>query len=312
MSIEISIVMSVYNAESFLKESIESILNQTHENFEFIIINDGSTDNSLEIIKSFRDNRIVLIDQKNQGLSKSLNNGINIAKNELIARMDADDISFLNRLENQIEFMLKNPACIVLGTNADIIDLGGNYLYTTNLVTENHEIKEKLPEANIMHSSAMFRKSIFNISEKYPEEISQYFDDKILWNKMSKFGELRNLSESLIKYRIVPNSMSNLSQKKINLFRKSANEIISNGFNLTKTDLIKLKSISDNTKNERFANYYLRLGNIHLKNANHKLAIKNLSKSLKYSPFNINTWFNLVFCLLPPFVYLKLRKIRNV
>ena len=105
MNNPISVVMSVYNGEIYLYEAIESILNQTFTNFEFIIIDDGSTDNSAEIIKSYDDNRIVLIQQGNKGLAAALNEGIKIAKGKFIARMDADDISLPTRLETQIQFM---------------------------------------------------------------------------------------------------------------------------------------------------------------------------------------------------------------
>ena len=100
----ISIIMSVYNAEIYLDRSIESILDQTYKNIEFIIVNDGSTDKSLEIINKYilRDSRIVLIDHHNIGLTKSLNKAINLASGEYIARQDADDESIINRLEKQL------------------------------------------------------------------------------------------------------------------------------------------------------------------------------------------------------------------
>lgn len=106
----ISVVMSTYNDEKYLKESIESILNQTYENFEFIIINDGSTDNSLNLIQKYalRDDRIVLISRKNKGFVVSLNDGIRIARGKYIARMDADDISLPERFEKQMKYIKAN------------------------------------------------------------------------------------------------------------------------------------------------------------------------------------------------------------
>ncbi len=106
----VSVIMAVYNAEEYLKRSIDSILNQTYQNLEFIIINDGSTDNSLEIIKRYvsRDKRIVLINQDNIGLTKSLNKAINLAKGKFIARQDADDESISHRIEKQYNILIKN------------------------------------------------------------------------------------------------------------------------------------------------------------------------------------------------------------
>ena len=101
----ISVLLCTYNDEKYIKDAIESILNQTFKKFEFIIVNDGSTDRTLDIIKQYNDERIVLIDKKNTGLTDSLNLGVSIAKTNWIARMDGDDISINNRFENQIKYL---------------------------------------------------------------------------------------------------------------------------------------------------------------------------------------------------------------
>lgn len=115
MNTVISVVMSVYNAEKYLDEALQSILNQ---NFEFIIINDGSTDKSLEIIEKYKyqDTRIVLISRENRGLIASLNEGIELAKGKYIARMDADDISLPNRFEEQLKIMENDKEIVVCGS----------------------------------------------------------------------------------------------------------------------------------------------------------------------------------------------------
>ena len=130
--------MSVYNGEKYLREAIDSILNQTFKDFEFIIVNDGSTDNSLKIIKSYNDPRITIINQKNTGLAKALNEGIKIAKGKFIARMDADDISEPERFKKEYKFMHVHDECVALGTNAIIIDENGNNLYITELAFKNN------------------------------------------------------------------------------------------------------------------------------------------------------------------------------
>ncbi len=106
---KISVVMSVYNGGEFLREAIDSILDQTYTQFEFIIVDDGSTDNSINVIESYKDPRIVLIRQVNKGLVVALNVGLRKAQGKYIARMDADDISIKNRLEIQLRFMESNP-----------------------------------------------------------------------------------------------------------------------------------------------------------------------------------------------------------
>ncbi|HAS7841575.1 TPA: glycosyltransferase family 2 protein, partial [Vibrio cholerae] len=119
---KISVVMSVYNGEKYLGEAIDSILKQTFSDFEFIIINDGSTDKTLEIIKSYmkKDDRIVLVSRENKGLIVSLNEGLDLAKGQYIARMDADDISIKSRFEKQIEFLDSNPDIGVCGTWVEV------------------------------------------------------------------------------------------------------------------------------------------------------------------------------------------------
>ena len=124
---KISVLMCVYNDEDWLKNSIDSIVNQTFTDFEFVIVNDGSTDNSLEIINSYSDDRIRIINnEENLGLPKSLNRGLNLCKSELIARMDADDISMNNRLEKQYKYLKKNKEIALIGGQAEYIDSDGS------------------------------------------------------------------------------------------------------------------------------------------------------------------------------------------
>ena len=120
---KISVVMAVYNGEKYLREAIDSILNQTFKDFEFIIVNDGSTDRTREILESFIDPRIVLIHQEHMGLTKSLNRGIALAKGKYIARQDADDISMAERLEKQFNFLESHENVALLGTAGHIIIL---------------------------------------------------------------------------------------------------------------------------------------------------------------------------------------------
>ena len=118
---KMSVIMPVYNGEKYLKEAIDSILNQTFSDFEFIIVNDCSSDNTEDIIKSYKDNRIVYLkNEENSGVATTLNRGLDIAKGEYIARMDADDISLPKRFEKQVDFMDKNKNCIICGSNTEL------------------------------------------------------------------------------------------------------------------------------------------------------------------------------------------------
>lgn len=215
----ISVVMSVYNAESYLEEAINSILNQNYKDFEFIIINDGSTDNSLEIIEKHKnqDERIVLISRENRGLVSSLNEGIEKAKGKYIARMDADDISLPERFEKQIELMEKE--------NIDIC--GGHYLsinnfgepLSLNLTPRGHQLctlslVSKVPFA---HPTVMIKKSFLEKHGlKYGQSINQKAEDLDLWIRIHEKGaKFSNVNEIIFKYRIIENSLSKLNDLKI-------------------------------------------------------------------------------------------------
>lgn len=309
----VSVVMSVYNTEAYLKESIDSILNQTYKNFEFIIINDGSTDKSLAIIQSYNDRRIVVLNQKNTGLAKALNNGIAIASGKYIARMDADDIAMPNRLDLQVAFLESNADYVIVGSNAAFIDVNGEYLYTSKFPITNEQMALTLPLSPFFHSSTMFQKKGFEECNGYNEEIKHYFEDRILWNKMAKLGKLYNIDIALIKYRIVPTGISNRSKKMGAIFNEICNKIISTD-KVDDKDVIILESITERLPvNQKLANYYLRLGKIYLEyNFNRRKAFKNLFYSLRYDLFNKITWFNLFLALMPISLITKWKKSRGL
>jgi len=157
-SFQISVVMPVYNGEKFVSKAVESILNQTLKGFEFIIIDNKSTDNSVKIIKSFNDSRIKLIqNKKNVGIASSLNKGIKYSKGQYIARMDADDISYPNRLEEQLSFLEKNPGVSVLGTYASLFNEKGRTWgnLRTPVVPS---LKDWLWGSMVIHASVMMKK----------------------------------------------------------------------------------------------------------------------------------------------------------
>ncbi len=196
----ISVIMSAYNAEKFIAIAIKSILNQTYADFEFIIINDGSTDKTKEIIKSFTDERIVLIDKpKNAGLIAALNDGLEIAKGEFIARMDADDESLKQRFKLQIEFMQENPNIDVLGVAVLVIYDGKNNKILTYPKIHSQCINRLIIAPCTSHPAVMMRKkALKNI--KYNENYS-YAEDYKLWVDLAMDGaKFANLQQPLLKY----------------------------------------------------------------------------------------------------------------
>ena len=158
--------MPVYNCEKYLHESIPSILAQSFQNFEFIIINDGSTNNSLELINSFqhKDERIIVINQKHQGITKSLNTGIQICQGEFIVRMDADDIAFDTRLKQQLDFIKKHPDIDIVGSQIVVINEKNKIIKEIkNLPLDDTLIKWDLIFGTpLLHPTLLIRKTVFN------------------------------------------------------------------------------------------------------------------------------------------------------
>ncbi len=199
----ISVIMPVYNAEKYLEESIQSILNQTFTDFEFIIINDGSKDKSLEIIKRYqkKDKRIILLNNKvNLKLQRSLNKGLSIAKGKYIARMDADDISLPERFSIQFEFLEKHPSVFLVGGSVIVISEKGNKIGMFKKYTNFKKLKRKLSSSNpFIHPSVLFRNTKeFSYREKFV--CSEDYD---IYLRMLSSGKIiLNLPNVLVKYRI--------------------------------------------------------------------------------------------------------------
>lgn len=216
----ISIVMPVYNSEKFLRESIESILNQTYKDFEFIIINDGSTDNSLKIINKYSeiDNRIIMISRENKGLVYSLNEGMHVAKYDYIARMDADDIAMPQRLQKQIDFLEKNEEIDILGTMVSVIgDISEEEKVKNekrlNIIFEDENVRKKIINYwyCLAHSSIMLKKSVIKKLNGYMNCKSE---DLNLWLRALKSGfKIYKINERLIQYRIHNESKSSIDNK---------------------------------------------------------------------------------------------------
>lgn len=200
----ISVVMSVYNGEAFLREAIESILEQTFSDFEFIIIDDASKDGSREIILSYKDSRIVFVQNEgNLGLTKSLNIGIRRARGKYIARMDADDISLPQRFERQLEFMDAHPDCAACGTWYSVVDSALKFQYKVEHRTDPEGINTALFFYNpIAHPTVIFRKEAVLNAEGYNEDFRRSQDYE-LWIRLSLMGyKMSNLSEILLLYRM--------------------------------------------------------------------------------------------------------------
>ena len=201
MKDKISILLPVFNDEKFIKRAVDSVLNNSYSNYELIIVNDGSTDNSLEIINSIKDERIKVFNKSNSGLIETINYGLKKCKNEIIMRMDGDDEIDKEKITIQLS-NFSNSNSILLGTGGSIIDNMSKFKSLVNVPENNISILRKMRkmQPSIIHASIMFYKDAIIKSGSYDEKFS-VAEDYELFYRLSRLGELRNIDIPLYKIR---------------------------------------------------------------------------------------------------------------
>lgn len=207
---KVTVLMPVYNGEKYLKEAIDSVLAQTLKDFEFLIINDGSTDKTQEILESYGDTRIRLFRQSNKGLTRSLNKGIQLSRGEYVARMDADDIALPERLEKQVTFLDERPEIGVVGSFHCEVSASLHKSIVKKFPTDDSAIRKTLMKENpFSHPTVMMRKKIFVRASLYNEdEKYKYVEDYELWFTLFKVCKFANIQEALVVKRFVPTGTS--------------------------------------------------------------------------------------------------------
>ena len=239
----ISVIMSVHNGEKYIEESVKSILNQTYKNYEFLIIDDASTDKTFQILKKFvKKNKKIKIFKnfKRLGLTKSLIKLIAKARGKFIARLDADDISLKNRLKIQKNWLTKSNSNALIGSSAFKINENSEIIGKFNLENLDHDklIDKLLFKNYFLHSTVMFRKEFYEKSGGYNSKYI-FAQDYDLWCKISKIGRIKNLDMNLVSLRIHPKSISIINRKK-----QSLNALLISCLN--KLDNFNLKLSNDN------------------------------------------------------------------
>lgn len=245
--VKVSVLMPVYKTkEEYLREAIESILNQTFADFEFLILDDCPEDRREAIVKSYQDKRIKYIkNEKNLGITPSRNKLIDMSKGDYLAVFDHDDISMPTRLEKQVKYLDEHPECGVVGTKVSNIV----YPKVSNDPTDDAEIKLALMKnCVIAHSSSMIRKSVLDKNNIRYEEKYSPAEDYALWCCLIPFTEFHNLDEVLFKYRDHDGNTSHAQQDKMKAatyaiwaFVKAANQVLYEEFLLRATRMTKIK-----------------------------------------------------------------------
>jgi glycosyltransferase involved in cell wall biosynthesis len=321
---KVSVVMSVYNDESYIREAVESILNQTFKDFEFIIINDGSTDRTRDILLLYTDKRIRLFDQENRGLTKSLNRGLSLAKGSYIARMDGNDISEPERFAEEVRLLEQNEKIGLVGTYAYRMDEQSQIvsLYTYKTTTE--EIREDLwVDCSFCHSSVMFRKICAEEVGMYREKVGPS-EDYDLWFRIAERFDVANLPMPLHKFRI--NSLGVTVARRfeqlryIMLVRLLAEERKKYGrdsLELWSPEEIeaKLENFLPKTpENERtvLASNYVYLADVYYVTGDYRRSLTWIARFLWLKPVNLQGWklFGkiLISIILPKAILRHLRK----
>jgi len=218
---KVTVLMPVYNGEKYIREAIESILRQTFTDFEFLIVNDGSTDKSIEIIQSYNDSRIKLVNnERNLGLIATLNKGLDLARGKYIARMDCDDISLPERLKKQVEFMNTHPEVGACGTRVKTI---GDKVCIRECRVDHDLMRCRLIfEPVIAHPSVILRKSLIDkFSLRYDPRFIKA-EDYEFWVRCSDNFSLTNINQTLLLYRLNPEQTGRMYTE---IQKKTSNEI---------------------------------------------------------------------------------------
>lgn len=218
----VSIVIPVHNGERYIKESIDSCLDQTYENIEVIVVDDKSGDGTLDILKEYGDKITVLPIEKQNGLGNVINIGIRKSKGKYIARMDADDVMYPTRIEKQIEYLESHPNCVAVGGQIDIIDESSNITGHREYAIEDKDIKKnRFLFQPFAHPAVTLRKSAVEEIGLYPENMWKVEDVKFFLILSTK-GEFHNLENTVLKYRM---TFKTESQSKMLDHFKKTNEI---------------------------------------------------------------------------------------
>jgi glycosyltransferase involved in cell wall biosynthesis len=290
----VTVLMPVYNGEKYIAEAIDSVLEQTYTDYEFLIVDDGSTDTTAEIISFFNDPRISLIHHPvNMGIAVALNTGLFSARGKYIARFDADDICLPERLAVQFNFLAANDDYMVIGSNAEYIDESGEHLFSFICIGHtDEEIKKRMAlQCPFIHSSVMFKKEAVLLVGGYSIH-AHNFEDYFLWTQLKGFGKFNNISHTLIKVRFNPSSVTIDEKCRGKVFRKIKSEIILRGTITKEEGEILCKIIkSQDVHKIKESSYYSLCGKKYLIN-NHqpRKARSSLSKAISIHPSRLENY----------------------
>lgn len=289
----VTVLLPIYNAAPYLREAVDSVLAQTFTDYELLIINDGSTDDTADILASYKDERITIITQQNIGLIATLNKGLSIAKGKYVARFDADDVCYPDRLKLQYDFLEAHPEYVIIGGEGDYMEEDGTFIYTYKFSAyKDEEIREQGKRyCPFIHSAVMFVKS--DVVEVGGYDKGAYtFEDHLLWWQLARKGKMKNFEQALIKVRFNPSSVTIDEKWRGPEFSEIKYKSIEQGF-VTDEDADRLREIVASQDMRKFKQgaYYSMIGKKLLwNNYMPAKARKNLRKAISIAPLKIEPY----------------------
>ncbi len=278
----VSIILPTYNCAGFLPDSIGSILLQTYDSYEIIVVDDGSTDNTREVLKPFMQRIQYIHLVKNKGLPAARNTGIRAARGEYLAFIDADDLWLPEKLQTDIAYLNKHPDVGMVYSKHLNVDVNGRAL--------NGGTKKRLPSGNIftqlfseqnfiIPSSVVVRREVFNMTGLFDEQLFNC-QDWDMWLRIAFFSKIAGINKTLIKYRHNPHSLS----KNRDSVLKYQKAVIDKTYNQFKD---KKGGISEKLYKKRLASHYAKVGRYYLRDGKKNLANENFRLSLRYDPLGL-------------------------
>ncbi|MGK0407364.1 MAG: glycosyltransferase involved in cell wall biosynthesis [Roseivirga sp.] len=303
--LQLSVICTVKNGFPYIEDTIQSVLDSSYQDFEFIIVDDGSTDGTVAFLESLKAVQIKVFYQENTGVAKAKNRAISHSKGKYIAIIDADDICSRDRFKKQVQFLMEHPKYSLVGGFVDIIDKDGNYLYTERKPVNDAAIRTHQEDRNPWtHSSVMFRREAFDAVGGYYEPVKQYVVDYMLLYQLSRHGKVHQLDEVVVSYRIVPTALSAKANPKE--FDEICMRAVKKGSMLPEDlqRMDKIKNKEKATPDFKKSMYHLYIGRSFLfHNFQRKEAVKHLKLCLKLNPsLKIAQAYLLMSRFLPQFL----------
>lgn len=311
----ISVLMPVYNGQEYLSLAVESILNQTFDNFELIVVDDGSTDRSNQVIRAYRekDSRVVLIEQSNQGIVAALNKALHAAKGKFCARMDADDISLPTRFLAQVQFLERHLDVVVVGGQGYIIDDDGDPVCPLRVALSDDDINAALLRVHgcngYIHPSVMFRTDVAKMIGGYRSQFI-YAEDLDFFLRMGESGKLANLDKVVLYYRQHGKSISDIksAQQQDSAYDAIVEARQRRNMLPASEHLIRLAP----TKPISALDYSINIACAAERNGNRRTSIKHLKKISSWSKLWIPGWKIILLMVMPTIFVNILGSIKHI